>query len=448
MDSVSIPPSFESLPTEVVIDVLSLVPDLPSLHHLLVSSPKAFRTFHAFGPGIFENVVQQSVIDDSLFTMSRIALVRRSTAANCSETDLQSFIESYVQHRVNSRDEGVIYESQQSDAILATKLSFNNLLRPESEASSGFSAREFLILARRVATLAHECLSDAYEHCLAAKPSQPGKEIEDCGIYTWCDRFESVPFTPKDHGPPSWIEMQRMMRGFWRLQLLNEIKSALCSGRLGWPNGNPDANTIEERYIEHLGEVWGDGKEELLMAMDFVKGRTVEAKDMVDGNGERLSSEVKRHCTRLPTPRVSTGKDSRLWPNGTEQPPISGLWKEHMNYDAPGYRVAREITWSREEPYHGVPMREYRRLGFTIWDWERLRALGLVKEPGTPQQGPIFDAFGLALLIHTWRSFLDDDALERANENAKREFRNFQTVFNERTDSNEQARLPEEEIWG
>ncbi|KAK7999502.1 hypothetical protein PG990_012102 [Apiospora arundinis] len=90
-------------------------------------------------------------------------------------------------------------------------------------------------------------------------------------------------YQPPSTGPPSWVEEQRMIKAFWRLQFFLELQSAGARGRLGEKeNKDEDLDEDLERggwswqdlyilssSIGEFHELFGFEQQQLLTAYDF-----------------------------------------------------------------------------------------------------------------------------------------------------------------------------------
>ncbi|TDZ33012.1 hypothetical protein C8035_v006205 [Colletotrichum spinosum] len=439
--------SFEDLPTEVLLDIFSYVPDVPALHSLILASPNAFRAFQNYGPEIIEHVFDQSVFPEILFIMRRVALIRQSTLENTPEEDSRSFFKHHVSTRRHFYARNCGYEAQRRDPALTGAMSFTTLLTndagPESHA---LTAWQFLKLTRSIALAAHDCLTIAFDKCIAAKPSRPLRRIY-FGMCHWEQHFESEPVDIVDVGRPSWLEMQRMMRGFWRFQLLGEIQDAILENRLSWTDEKLTPETFDAAYVDYLvpssldpstiaqpivwEPVWGSQFEEFVMAREFtnkvqadLEGLRARARELgiLSESPGPVSSEPKGFANRPP--------EASFWPKGCQAISKRGSpkpktapwsWQQHLEHDSPGYRICKRLTKHRGSPLCHVPQSEFRNLGFFIWDAFRLRHMGLLKSSGwKPSEQPILGH--ASNLAFTWRSYFADEVIRRADLQSQQEW--------------------------
>ncbi|KAF6817561.1 hypothetical protein CPLU01_13543 [Colletotrichum plurivorum] len=438
------PASFEDLPSEVVLDVLAYVADVPTLDHLLLASPNASRVFDAYGPEIVDRIFAKSVIPEIRFIMRAVALMRRSTIDKPPQADITLFFEHHMD--TSRAFHKSLYSWRRED-----NAAFKGLLRNRSNEvpPNAFSAKELLLLARRTAIRAQKCLRRAHERFLASAPFRPAEREFCYGMYPWDEPLDGVSFAPKDAGPPSWIEMQRMVRGFWRLQLLDEITLAVATRRVGWGDTDEDVlpGALEEFYFNvldyghrrrpedlryylysHMG--WGSQAEEVRMAQDFLKETTTNSTEP-SGLAQAIDRPKRTQADVSPGAEgIGVYRKVTLWPDGTGWPPKStSRWSplRHLKFDTPGWKVCQRLTVARGSPLKNVPMREFRRMGFLVWEEKRLKAMGLLRIANWKPTNHFFplEARYASSFVFTWRSYLDDDVLRTADSQAKEEWLAF-----------------------
>lgn len=399
--------SFEDLPSELVLHIFSSINDLPTIDYLTLVSANACRVFNAYGPEILHRILTENgtVTPEIVFIMRRVALIRRSTPADTPEKTFDLFLKRHVTSRQQMYGRPSVRHRE--PACSTGKLSFRNLLRDGLDKecpAHAFSARELLVLARRTAIRAEKCLARARGRYLACSPAYPAEKI--CyGMMPWDERFEGQSITPPEGGGPfSWVEIQRMWRGFWRLQLLEEIKTAEAAGRLGWrkPRNSPlPLQSLEDRYLDWMSaRNWGGQMHELRMAEDFVKTTGAERTDTAMlGNGMMWPSDIEM--------------DLKLDPQ---------YWLRHLKNHAPGWKICNRLTIAPGSPLKCIPMPEFRKLGVFIWDFNRLKSMDLLtSEFWPPCRFPLYGD-GASMIVFTWRSYLDEDVLRAADSQAKEEW--------------------------
>lgn len=421
--------TFDDLPPELVMRIFSHFNDLPTIDRLTLASANACRVFNAYGPEILQRILNDTTYPEILYVMRRVALVRRSTPADFPEETTDQFLRRQIMSRqrlytrhVHSREYWANHE----------KLSFRNLLRhglDERCPDHAFSAREFLVLARRTAARAEKCLERASERYLAKSPARPAGEV--CyGMMPWDERFEGERFEPPPGRPFAWIEMQRMWRGFWRLQLLEEIELAETEGRLGWRDYLPPRKSLEERYFDWMKrEDWGGEYQELRMADEFVKETTGPSRRA--GSNDYTATAGGANAAMRGKELLCTNGIARKRPWGDR--PCSHRWWEHhhcipedyLQNHSPGWHICNRLTAAPGSPLRSVPMRELRKLGVFVWDHDRLDAMGLLRGvEWKPGRFPM-KTCDTSRHVFTWRSYLDEEVLRAADSKAKEEWEAF-----------------------
>ncbi|KAF6825878.1 hypothetical protein CMUS01_09660 [Colletotrichum musicola] len=415
--------TFDDLPPELVMRIFSHFNDLPTIDRLTLASANACRVFNAYGPGILHRILNDTTYPEILHIMRRVALVRRSTPADPPEETMDQFLRRQVMSRQRLYTRRVVHVMYHWSR---EKLTFRNLLRhglDEGCADHAFSAREFLVLARRTATRVEKCLERASERYLAATPTRPAGEV--CyGMMPWDERFEGERFAPPPGRPFAWIEIQRMWRGFWRLQLL-EIELAETEGRLGWRDYLPPRKSLEERYFDWMKRSdWGGEYQELRMADEFVKETT--------GPSRRAGSNDYT-ATAGGANAAMRGKEL-LYTNGiARRRPWGYRWWEHpwwvpedyLKNHSPGWQICNRLTAAPGSPLKFVPMQELRKLGVFVWDHDRLEAMGLLRGvEWRPGRFPM-NTRDTSCHVFAWRSYLDEEVLRAADSKAKEEWETF-----------------------
>ncbi|KAF6803418.1 hypothetical protein CMUS01_15092 [Colletotrichum musicola] len=410
--------SFEDLPSEIVLQIFSSISDLPTLDHLTIVSPNAFRVFHTYGPEIIHQVANKSVIRETLVLMRCVAFIRRSMPADKIEKTFEKFLRVHVMARGQLYESWPMRQCGMPRDFPTGRWSFRNLLRGGLDKecpAHAFSAREFLVTARRTAIRAEKCLARARAQYLDRVPACPAEKI--CyGMMPWNDRFEGVRFAPPDGEPFTWVEMQRMWRGFWRLQLLEEIRTAEAAGRLGWrPSKDPlvPRKSFEKQYFDWMTTRdidWGGTIHELHMAEEFVKETTGAG---AAGTSDEVTAPGMRGNGMLwpaKTERTKEMKSNPVW------------WIRHLKNHAPGWKVAYRLTAAPGSPLRFIPMSEFRKLGVFVWDFERLKDMGLLwYTPWKPSEFPVAGG-DASTIVFTWRSYLDEAVLRAADSRAKEEW--------------------------
>ncbi|KAJ3954088.1 hypothetical protein N0V92_009426 [Colletotrichum tropicale] len=187
----------EGLPVEILEQILFSITDLRSLYHLVVALSAASRVFGSAkaGPKALDHVLGESMAPEVITLVSLVSLVRTAS----------------LEH---------------PPAPLAY------LLRGQSPQL----VRGVLLTARRICCLTWACLEYYRSQWKSVTPChlENGPFAWGAREKAWRQNPQGRPYTPQPLSPPCWMEEQRVMRGFWRLQLLLDLKLAISEDRLDW----------------------------------------------------------------------------------------------------------------------------------------------------------------------------------------------------------------------
>lgn len=133
--------------------------------------------------------------------------------------------------------------------------------------------RQILVLSCHIQHLGYRCIHDMLQQCLTLNPSHLVDEFDPEDPVRPESYIHSRPPNPRmqryylhDMDPPSWMEVQRVYRALWRLQLYLDIQEAASGGiMLNWPPSHvqiildiePEAfwNPMEHKLLEELRTV-------------------------------------------------------------------------------------------------------------------------------------------------------------------------------------------------
>lgn len=208
---------FCRLPEELRLKISKLSPDPFSLRSLAHASPAMGRVLDRYSLEIMEVVLEITVPLQTRRLMGAILKARVSEfTASLSEAQTVA----------------------QIDSTLVT-----NEMRSSGLDRAAAAVRSLLASAANVYAWSHTCLEHLLQKYIELRPSTL---IKNGAGRTRREEFEN-PKSRKDYllqdtGPPLWVEEQRMIKSFWRLQFFLELKSAAHKGRLGtsWPRHEVD----------------------------------------------------------------------------------------------------------------------------------------------------------------------------------------------------------------
>ncbi|KAK1675013.1 hypothetical protein BDP55DRAFT_553319, partial [Colletotrichum godetiae] len=268
--------------------------------------------------------------------------------------------------------------------------------------------RGILLTARRICCLTWACLEYYRSQWSSVTPAHLESPFRWGAGYEkpWRQNPRGTLYQPQPIGPACWMEEQRVMRGFWRLQLLFEVNIALSEGRLDW--------TLKDSQREITPDVlfqgWTWQREEFLTVVDFV--------DYIQG-GLILSSDSQ--C--LPVPPKGYGSAEK-WPDPVFPGVIDPRWlrEEISRLQPPSWMFyMAHIVRNPLSPIRGVPFWPYRQLGVTIWEEDKLEALEILSykpHASKARSGPT----STSDRIFTWRSLLSPELIAKLQMDMEEDF--------------------------
>ncbi|KAF6810926.1 hypothetical protein CPLU01_15206 [Colletotrichum plurivorum] len=374
-------PNLDHLPTEVLERIFFSIADLRSIYHLVTASPTASSVFESSeaGPKILHHVLGQSMSPHVVDLVRLVGLVRISTPGCPPAPSLEAFVERYTRCR----------DDRGSRFVPAPSLSHTLRDQPPH------LVRGVLLTARRICCLTWACLDFYRDSWSSVTPSHVDVAFGWGAGYQKPWRQEvppGKPYNPQPLGPPCWMEEQRVMRGFWRLQLLIDLKRAASEKRLDW--------ALEEVQLEISPEIlfapWTWQEEEFLTVVDFI--------DHFHG-GSILT--VRCHCLTAPPANYASASE---WQDPAVPGVIDRRWsREEISKGRPpcwGFYWVN-LRHTPFSPIRGCPFWPYRQLGLAIWEGDKLEALELAPRAFTLPRKP--SSWGNP--VFTWRSLLSQQLI-------------------------------------
>ncbi|KAK6844696.1 hypothetical protein PG995_014806 [Apiospora arundinis] len=404
---------FESLPTELLIEVLKGLPDLTSLDSILHASPVVYRildecavqvtdtilacdykfvvSYHRHpcrtdeihhGPHAVESGITCAAIRVMFYMM---AAIRTSSLPVHSLADFH--------HRVC---DPFWWDTTRNGRATV------EYFMPESlpKDTPPKVVRSLIATYSRINWLSLDCLKLYLTRFESIRPSHPimsRKALKKGGYRdgtmppeTKLEAFRDVrPAPVRQAGPPSWTEEQRVNRAFWRLQLLSDLKKAAANSLLAeWSNADietlrdfDDAKLLGLYIPFHDPEpfslsTWASQPEwqEIRTALDYLcSTHDQHWPDQVVLPPEhrhrrpRLSTMIQTHdeeVTTWPLPRHEVRGDKKL----AKSSAACEAWDQLYSMIAYGEGCGGGAA----------SFAPFLRLGFAFWSEERLRAHGLI----------------------------------------------------------------------
>ena len=350
------PDPFSALPMPLPLMIFDAIEDFYTLSNLLQSSPAANVIFEGFYGHIAEAAL--SNLTPQLQRLLRTIVHIRSDHLNIggkltSSEALDSFLSARVLNDV-AGDEPLSNATVSLAAVRSLTKSAN---RVQQSASSFFEE-----LLDRVNSIKPPYLPDnSYDfNDFRVSLSEKNNRVK---------LPEGCRYNPIECGAASWIEEQRVCRALWRLQLYFDLVTIV--------RPRPGATSLAWNLLNSLGphRVWGKLKRRWeLGEIDCVYDFLCECV-----GATRMPPAHRSHLIELPTtnpkvlmaPRSMPYRDHDLWrrtdPNENIDRPSPGASK---------IRALRHVFWP---PLQSSLFKPSQRLGFYVWDWERMVGLGLIK---------------------------------------------------------------------
>lgn len=379
--------SFQTLPFEVMENILSSIPDLPSLHSLHNASPHVASLLHekVTLSVIFESILSRSPrqIRSMIRTIIHIHTYQTTSDTNPLPTSLDAFTNPF-----NDRLHG----------CQTIPRGYADIALPKTTPPSILC--RVLGLSRRVHQVTHACLHSMISRSMSLRPVH----LTDPRMSFRSGSFEQLekklkraearerPYQPIDCGPPSWIEEQRVARAVWRLVLFYEIRDAVVvRGLLEW--SNDDVNRLQNLGANNF---WDS-----LLVLDVDELRTVS--EWANKNApnqslrpwENISASLSdnwTYCCPQITPFMTKEDRQKI--------------TDALNISSPG---RSEFGTNYDSPLIFGDFDVFRPYGFAIWEIERMAGLGFMNCAHDNSQGASRPYMSRSSLFYTWRSILTEE---------------------------------------
>jgi hypothetical protein len=345
--------AFGRLPEELRIKIIKFSPDPWSLRNLAHASPAMGRVLNRYALEIVEVVLDVTVPVQTRRLMGAVLRARFSRfPASLSEAQ----------------------KVTKTDSTMAT-----DEMRPSGMDRAAAAVRSLLATAENVHAWSHACLEHLVRKSMELRPSTL---IEKGPGRTSREQFENAEsrkdYLPQYTGPPSWVEEQRMIKSFWRLQFFLELQDASNKGRLGtcWPGEEVEA--LSKSSPDGFYDMFNFEREQTLTACDFFGAVTSGAIALV--------AAVYNNAYGLPTIRWIGGAVPRC---SCAEPPSFERNKDNFfqgpeNLDANQMSYHFQRAMSNCDQYEDAgpvllpfPFQPWRKYGFAIWDGKRMADLGM-----------------------------------------------------------------------
>lgn len=429
--------NFESLAPELLLPIMVGLSDLESLGNLLQASPAASHLFNSYSAEIFEAVLSSGDIHEYTCALIRIVVLIRSSRLPRQVYDLKSF-QNMVRHESTSHR---YYKPKRRRRGLKPKW-----LCPPTRLPLDIPAsvlRGVLATHRRISCLMIGCLKFYLFRFKALRPSHLADE--DFRFETKYGRGgqyipsrqlkpEEKPFPVEDIGSVTWVEEQRVIRAFWRVQLLRSLKAACNAGSLRWATKDLDLlnsmRVAEFHNVPLVGLVgnnrWQhpDPGEPCVCHQDALLEHELiysVIKYIKEERQSILQSDIRQIRRDWPTPTTRVHHDLQTLSSHTS-------WTYKLFYELGG-RKGLHYANGPCSPLQHASFKPFRSLGFAIWSEERMVAYGLLE----PDRKPLRHSYWQA-----WRSILGKDDLL----NVERSQQRYESSYDSTLDSSASRWVP------
>lgn len=319
--------SFDILPVEIIMQILSFIPFLDTLIHLVRASPQSRRILHQIGPDIIDKLLVKDCADEV------VALVRFYAYLGMVKSRPRPSRElSEVQGRV-----GAAVWSQGTMPALSLVA---HLHPPLGQQILDMLSNAFHLSSACFAQFRRNCKSQP-RACLADKESVPYSTSR----MPWREKPSDRRCPPVDIGPPDWEEGQRLLQGVLDLRLLSWVTSDVGIG--SW--GTIAAGNHAQRYKEYRGT----------------------HKERFDTVWDCLSSLPRQ------SRKVRLLSDSSFpYENFVNWPPMTTMTRKGSLKDVSAGDIRLNIVLSDDKsPVKGMPRWPFRDLGISLFSEEKSQAL-------------------------------------------------------------------------
>ncbi|KAH8674194.1 hypothetical protein BX600DRAFT_536868 [Xylariales sp. PMI_506] len=374
----------EGLPAELLAEIMVQLPDLVSLANLIEASPSAYRLFNVRASQVFDAVLSSGLTHRFTCGLIRIATVLRSNALPAHVQNLGVF-ESLLRRETSL----VNYEDDSDDPNTGPPWPYPPLAILAN--TSAAILHGVLATNRKITRTATHCLAVVLEQFRSHLP----RRLVDTDLKSTHEQFwrtppvlcqlkpPEAPVMVRDIGPPTWVEQQRVLRAFWRVQTFYEVQNAALKSFISWKMDKLDHQSLLPLIPFDEGtkpeESWNNG--------------AVFEHDLIDIALYYNSQNM-----------VITPDSGVAWPTPT--PTGESDYETLDNLSSPTYAWFRNISrrswayWSAPAPpIMPSTFERFMRLGFAIWSRERMVGIGLL-----PPADEWLEA--LPSLFVTWSSVL------------------------------------------
>lgn len=219
----------ETLPFELLHDIVSRLDDCTSLYNLLRASPAISRVFDHDGLQLTRAIFSKDNKCDQI--RESISLVAILDSSSFAYPSLDAFITGFIHVTVKDIRPQRPGDPRPTSAPLPHDLPDNTPIP---------TTRRVLSICAQIAYLTVACLEHYLEKFNALRldnmvdpEARYSRDLKK--IPPWTQRFKSFKPPINNYGPPVWEEEERVSRALWRIQLFYDLRTAAGQSRLSWP---------------------------------------------------------------------------------------------------------------------------------------------------------------------------------------------------------------------
>lgn len=245
---------FDRLPWFALRDILSYLPDLPTLHRLCNASP-AVAAFLRNERGLFPEIVEaiiahpmqeKGLIPQAQFSIRTLVLIWWRMSSSDSKLDSGLGDECPLPKSYTT----ILAGLRESKSYKMETQNYGTGSLPRSTPCAVL--RRLLIFMGRLRQIAHACFHALIANCMTLKLEHV--KYGHCKLlygrppFNRFKRRKGKPYIPVDIGAPTWLEEQRLILAILRITLFFALQNAA--------NAHVISDTKKETQIYQVGEFW------------------------------------------------------------------------------------------------------------------------------------------------------------------------------------------------
>ncbi|KAG8666651.1 hypothetical protein FPOAC2_11767 [Fusarium poae] len=393
----------ENLPTEILLPIITSLPDLDSLWKLLQASPRVWHLFEDASTSlvITEGILSgpHSTIPDNIRQLIRgVILVRSGTLPF---EDLDEFGSRFMKAMIPCISDQPAVETLGPDSL--SHKSNPAILRSVIATAYHLSALSQSYLASCLERLRDPSFRPLHAHNPSPHYTHDYKGAEGY-VPAWDREFVGTPAHVVNIGQPTWVEEMRAVRVMWIIQLVGEMQLLGSKSNIGWSEedvsrlldmdpvdlfhepGSPICDTEPIKSVMDYLATLRSPDEDRFYRLPAAPAPSLDNRwttalpnhnevfmqvKAYRLNGKfhwlRKGSQVPEGATPVEIPTVT---DEKLW----EQ---TALAFDFRPYGLNFWQLLKDDFHSGRSPIPGVSFQSFRRLGLAFWDRKRLWLLGL-----------------------------------------------------------------------